>query len=155
MNWVCAIRARCLRHAALILVVIWAIVACQPREDSAPVPREEPSPAMPAIALSEADAGKTVDVERGQEIVVRLSSNRTTGYGWTLASSGAGILASTGDAVYMLDSTATNMAGAGGVESWSFKANQSGQEELRFEYRRPWEQTTAPAKTVSFTIRVR
>jgi inhibitor of cysteine peptidase len=107
------------------------------------------------MTLGEADAGRTVDVSAGQEILIRLPANRTTGYSWALVSPDAGKLGRPTGSVYTPDSTAAGMAGAGGIESWTFKANQSGEEELRFEYRRPFELDTPPAKTVSFTIRVR
>jgi predicted secreted protein len=34
-------------------------------------------------------------------------------------------------------------------------ADRRGQEELRFEYRRPWEREAPAAQTVRYTIRVR
>jgi predicted secreted protein len=45
--------------------------------------------------------------------------------------------------------------GSGGVETWSFVASQSGRQELRFEYRPPWETTSPPARALTYTITVR
>ena len=54
-----------------------------------------------------------------------------------------------------MHTAAAGTAGAGGVETWSFQAARSGREELRFEYRRPWEHDTPAARTVSYTLNVR
>ena len=40
-------------------------------------------------------------------------------------------------------------------EAWLFVATQSGRQELRFEYRRPWEREAAAAKVLGYTIAVR
>jgi len=57
--------------------------------------------------------------------------------------------------VYARLDTASGAVGGAGVETWSFLASASGRQELRFEYRRPWEPTAAPARSVTFVITVR
>jgi predicted secreted protein len=105
------------------------------------------------VTLAEGDSGKVIEVGRGERVIVRLASNRTTGYSWALLSSGA-------DALTRLASEYTQVVGAegkpgaDGVESWYFHAKGAGQQELRFEYRRPWERDAA-TKTTNYTIRVR
>jgi predicted secreted protein/uncharacterized lipoprotein NlpE involved in copper resistance len=122
-----------------------------------PVPQSlqrvaEGAAAVP-ITLVEEDTGKTVDVERGQRIVVRLPSNRSTGYRWTLVDVDAPVLTSDGDAVYE-ESAPASAVGVGGTEIWSFAVERSGEQELHFEYRRPWEsRNLPPAKSVSYSVR--
>jgi predicted secreted protein len=107
-----------------------------------------------AITLAEADSGKVVDVRPGERVTVRLAANRSTGYGWAFLSSGS-------NALTRLASEYTQVAGADGkpggdgLESWYFQAKGSGQQELRFEYRRPWERNVPAAKSANYTIRVR
>jgi predicted secreted protein len=103
------------------------------------------------LALVERDAGRLVDVANGQTIVIRLGSNRSTGYRWTLVSPSDGALRAIGEPTY----TPGGSVGAGGVETWSFLAAQRGRQELRFEYRRPWEAAAAPAKSLTYEIAVR
>lgn len=115
--------------------------------------RRVPDANVAAVTLGEADAGRTVDVRRGQSIAVLLPSNRSTGFRWSLVPALAGVLTASRDAGYTQDSSGG--VGAPGVETWTFEASQSGQQELRFEYRRPWEKTVPPARVIALTIAVR
>jgi len=108
-----------------------------------------------SITLADSDSGRVAQVARGQTVVIRLSSNRSTGYRWTLAPFPAGVLTPVGDPVYTSAGAPSGAVGAGGVEAWSFLASESGRQELRFEYRRPWERDVAAARTLRYTIAVR
>jgi predicted secreted protein len=108
-----------------------------------------------AITLAEADSGKAIDIGPDERVVVRLGANPTTGYRWSLLTSGSNSLTSLAAAEYTQEAGADGKTGTGGTESWYFQANRSGQEELRFEYRRPWEQYVPAAKSANYTIRVR
>ena len=108
-----------------------------------------------SITLADGDSGRVARVVRGQTVVIRLSSNRSTGYRWTLAPFPAGVLTPVGDPVYTSAGAPSGAVGAGGVEAWSFLAGESGRQELRFEYRRPWERDVAAARILRYTIAVR
>jgi inhibitor of cysteine peptidase len=103
------------------------------------------------ITVPESGAGKNIDARIGQSIVIKLNSNRSTGYRWLLQP-GSGVLESLSDATYTANPSGA--AGAGGVESWSFRAQRRGRETLRFDYRRPWENGVQAAKTLSFPVTV-
>ena len=107
---------------------------------------------MDSITLTESDAGRVTQVASGQTLAIHLIANHTTGYRWTLASTPKGILTQDGEPSYAPSSGA---AGAGGTETWSFSAKGSGQQELRFEYRRPWERDAKPERALTYTIAVR
>jgi len=47
------------------------------------------------------------------------------------------------------------MVGTGGAETWRLFAFRPGAQRVSFEYRRPWERETAPARTISFATEVR
>jgi predicted secreted protein len=115
------------------------------------VPNEQ---SVEPITIAERDSGRVVDVARGQTVVIRLSSNRSTGHRWTLAPGSAGVLAALGEPVYTPASAPSGAVGKRGVEAWSFLASQRGRQELRFEYRRPWEPDAA-ATVLHYTIAVR
>ena len=44
------------------------------------------------------------------------------------------------------------MVGAGGEEVWTFSAPTKGTTQLIFEYVRPFEKNTPPAKTAKFSV---
>src|SRR5262249_20141092 len=146
--------------AMLFALAAATLVGCVQRKESASTPGAGATPQPTAtdseltMTILESDTGKTIELDRGQEIVIRLSSNRTTGYSWTLIRSGTNALRSLGEAVYTQKTPVTGALGGAGIESWSFKATESGREELRFEYRRPWQRDEPPAKMVSYVIRV-
>ena len=106
---------------------------------------------MDSITLTESEAGRTTQVARGQTLLVRLIANHTTGYRWTLASDSKGVLSQDGEPSY---TPSGGTSGGGGVEAWSFSAKGTGQQELRFEYRRPWERDSKPERVLTYTIAV-
>jgi predicted secreted protein len=98
-------------------------------------------------------AGGAVSLKVGAVMEVRLDANHTTGYSWIVAPVANPVLMRQGKAEY-LDNTAESRVGAGGVEVWRFKAVKAGKQGLQFEYRRPWEKGTPPAKMVTFSVTV-
>jgi inhibitor of cysteine peptidase len=107
--------------------------------------------AAPPRALTEADANHKVGLEVGQKLVLKLESNRSTGYSWSLTESENPILTSLGKPTYKISGA---LPGAGGFETWRLRATKIGRETLKFEYRRPWEKKGPPAKAVLFHIAV-
>lgn len=98
------------------------------------------------------DPNAPVDVVVGQEFLIALESNPSTGYGW--------VLGATPDANLVLEAkgfTAEEgvLIGAGGKEYWRFDAEAAGTFKLVFNYVRPWEKDVAPAKTATFTVNVK
>jgi len=114
--------------------------------------RQPGTQTMDSITLTESDAGRVTQVASGQALVIRLIANHTTGYRWILASDPKGVLTQDGEPSYTPSSGAP---GGGGVEAWSFSAKGSGQQELRFEYRRPWERDAKPERVLTYTVAVR
>jgi predicted secreted protein len=108
--------------------------------------------AVTPLTLVEKDAGQSVEVKRGQTVIVRLDSNRSTGYRWTLIEPDSPVLTSTGAAVYE-ERAVGGPVGANGTETWSFVVAKNGEQELVFEYRRPWESDLPAARRVSYTVR--
>src|SRR5258705_455600 len=66
------------------------------------------------LAITESDANGAVVLNAGQELVVRLSSNPTTGYRWTLATDADAVLALAATPKYQRDRVAEGMVGTGG-----------------------------------------
>lgn len=104
------------------------------------------------IVLSEEDAGRAIDVVAGQQISVQLSSNGTTGFSWVVANTGP--VTQSGEPTYEASQTPPGMVGAGGTETFTFKANTAGSGILKLEYRRPWEKDVPAEKTWDVTVAV-
>jgi inhibitor of cysteine peptidase len=94
-----------------------------------------------------------VNLKAGALLEVRLESNHTTGYSWIAAPVANPVLMMQGKASYQENAAAGKM-GAGGVEVWRFKAVKAGKQGLQFEYRKPWEKGSPPAKVVTFSVTV-
>jgi inhibitor of cysteine peptidase len=102
-------------------------------------------------ALGEGDNGTAITAQAGQQLVVELPSNPTTGFMWVVAESGP--LAQKGEAAY--ESPAKpGVVGAGGTETFTFTAEKSGTGTLKLEYRRPWEKDVAAEDVWSVTVTV-
>ena len=94
-----------------------------------------------------------VSLKVGAVLEVRLEANHTTEYSWVFAPAANPVLMRQGRTVYQ-EHAAGSTVGAGGVEVWRFKAMKAGKQGLQFEYRRPWEKGSPPAKVVTFTVTV-
>ena len=115
---------------------------------------DEPGQSM--IQITEKDAGATVDLERNQQLWVRLEGNRTTGFQWLLVDQTGDLLEIVGEAPrYETDSNPLAMLGVGGTENWTFRTLKSGSGLIRFEYRRPWENGRGDIRSVVFNIKVK
>ena len=81
------------RAVALVLLLASAATGCAGTAAMTP---------PPSITLTEADAGRAIEAARGQDVVVRLGSNPSTGYRWTLVGPASAALPSAGSSSKML-----------------------------------------------------
>jgi len=96
-----------------------------------------------------------VTVVLGQVFAVTLESNPSTGYRWEWVDSQDSILEQIGEAQFKPRETGDPpLVGAGGWESFNFKAVNQGQMTLKLVYRRPWEEGVEPLKTFSLQVTV-
>jgi inhibitor of cysteine peptidase len=100
--------------------------------------------------LTEADAGRTIELRTGDRLSISLGGNPTTGYSWGLAAVDERVLAPKGKPGYAASSEAV---GAGGVFAFEFEAVAAGQTALHLVYRRPWEKRR-PAQTFAVNVTV-
>jgi inhibitor of cysteine peptidase len=105
-----------------------------------------------ATVITEQTHGE-VSLKLGAVLEVRLEANHTTGYSWVAAPVANPVLMRQGAARYE-EHASGGKAGLGGVEVWRFKAVKAGKQGLQFEYRRPWEKGSPPAKVVTFSVTV-
>jgi len=102
------------------------------------------------VELSESDSGGERSVAIGEELIIRLAENRTTGYRWHLSTPG--------DAFTVVDDTyqvaQPGQPGAPGVRTVRLRAAHPGSYELTAVSQRPWTQGTEPGAGLRFAIRV-
>jgi predicted secreted protein len=109
------------------------------------------SSAEPPAVRTEADSGHAVALRTGQELVLTLNSNHSTGYSWIRADAETPVLVTLGKPEYK---SGGPLPGASGVEIWKFRAARRGAQTLELEYRRPWEKHTQPAKTMILHVTI-
>jgi inhibitor of cysteine peptidase len=103
------------------------------------------------VALGSADAGSSVALEVGGELTISLPANPSTGYSWVVSSINPEVLTQVGDPEFSAES---DLIGAGGTMTFQFKGTAAGQDSLRLNYLRPWEDME-PLETYTVTINVR
>ena len=102
-----------------------------------------------AVVVKESDAGKSVPMTVGQELVVELPAQLGTGFSWSVDESSASI-------VKLVKSAQTGAAAPGQAETqrFVFTAAQVGSGTLSLSYRRPWEKDKPPSKVFAVSVRV-
>lgn len=97
------------------------------------------------------DSGQAITVKVGQEFVIALGSNLTTGYSWQ--ESYDTLMLKLVEKKYVSDETEEELVGAGGVEYFRFRALKQGNTQITLDYQRPWEGTSEDQKV--FTVNIK
>jgi len=99
------------------------------------------------------DTQHTINLSAGEEFILSLDSNPTTGYRWELQNmSEEGIVALVGTEFKRDEG---NLIGQGGKEYWTFRAIKEGITIITMVYRRPWEKETSPLLKTTIIMTVR
>ncbi|MBM4270711.1 MAG: protease inhibitor I42 family protein [Deltaproteobacteria bacterium] len=96
------------------------------------------------------DPSKPIEVAAGQQFIITVESNRTTGYQWQLAGVPDSAVVQLENVEYRVSNT--GLVGAGGMEVWRFKALGPGKTAIAIKYVRPWEKDVPPVKHLQFTV---
>jgi inhibitor of cysteine peptidase len=106
----------------------------------------------PTLTLTDRDQGHAVKLRVGQRVMLLLAGNPTTGYLWQIDPKvDAKVVRAIGEPGFHQDS---NLAGAGGTQSFLLEAAGPGETILSLSYLRPWETGTPPVKTYSTQVTV-
>jgi inhibitor of cysteine peptidase len=109
--------------------------------------------ASQTVTIGDEDNGKDVDLTSGGTLVVKLKSNRSTGYSWAVAGDPSPLkLEKTS---YRRNTASSQAVGAPGVQVFQFTANSAGMAALTLNYRRSWEYNLPPARTFRVRVDVR
>lgn len=131
----------------LSLLLLSAGLACETENADKPAP----------LTVTEANSGESLELQQGQQLIVRLPANPSTGYAWAQADPGNSLLKEDNPSVFEQDLSGGNPppAGAGGAEVFTLSSDSPGQQTLKLEYLRPWETGVPPANSVSYNVTVK
>lgn len=115
--------SRSVMFAVIIIAAALALAICGCGEQA----KEHYDPSIPIV------------VEEGQEFVIVLESNPSTGYQWQLTQPLEGEILSLVKTDFE-ESEEEGLLGAAGEERWTFKAEGRGDTTIDFTYVRPWEE---------------
>ena len=132
------------RWIALVVLVVLGVgllvaVVAMPWSDDAQVVK--PTPLY--------HQGDDIKVTNGQEFVIALASNPTTGYLWTSMDNPQVTFVSTHQ------TTSETLPGAPGTQELTFRADHTGSSTLELVYSRSFEPGQPPAKTAKFPVTVK
>jgi inhibitor of cysteine peptidase len=108
--------------------------------------------AAPEIALNANHASGRVTLRKNQTFQISLESNPTTGYAWEVSAIDEDLLQQLAAPEFTPQS---DRIGAGGIQTFHFRAIERGETQLTLVYRRPWEANVPSAKIYTVTIIVR
>lgn len=102
--------------------------------------------------LTEADAGRAIEMRVGDRLEVALPGNPTTGFQWEVGALDRAVLRPSGEPEFERSSGAM---GSGGKITMRFEAVGQGATGLQLIYHRPFEKDAPPARTfeVSATVK--
>ena len=106
---------------------------------------------MSTISLTQADKGKTVTVHTGDEIVINLAENPTTGYRWAVDQTDATALTSQNPT---FSATPGGAIGGGGTRTFTFTAKQHGTVHLQLKLLRAWQGDSSIIDRFDVTIEI-
>lgn len=105
------------------------------------------------IEITESDLSAPRTLARGDEVVIRLPENPTTGYRWQVTHSGAGELALLEER--FVPGADNAGVGAGGDRLLRFRGRSAGEVRLEAVLRRAWDPPQASLRRHEFAIVVR
>ena len=107
-----------------------------------------------SITLEQKQQNKCpLSLQVGQQFILRLPSNPTTGFRWLLRDSAPQVLQSLGPEVYS-NPEDEGLVGSAGISTWRFKVAKAGEGQLALTYERPWEVGVVPAQRFDCALTV-
>lgn len=104
-----------------------------------------------SVTVSQSDNASHQSLTVGDTLVVRLKSNLTTGYRWSVTANDTALLRKNSE---QYKKPIPGRVGQGGVQVYTFTALKPGETSLSLGYSRPFEKHVAPAKTFRVEISI-
>jgi inhibitor of cysteine peptidase len=106
---------------------------------------------MADLLVTKADDARSISVDLGDQIILQLAENPTTGYRWELDGPVDPTL-STLSSEFNPDPGGG--VGSGGTHVFTFRADQPGATAIRLKLKRPWEQDDAAIERFHIDLQV-
>ncbi len=106
---------------------------------------------MSEIMATQSEDGRSLQVQSGDTVLIRLRESPTTGYRWTMAEGNETILAFR-DSDFVRDAGAG--VGGGGLRTFRFQALGSGIVEVQLKLWREWEGDRSTKERYRLTVQV-
>ena len=120
---------------------------------AAPSGLESNTSSSTVTVLTDQDNGKDIDLTIGSTLLVKLKSNPSTGYNWTVVGEPSPLkLQKTS---FRKGTTKGTSVGASGTAIFQLNASSAGLATLTLVYRRSWEYNVPPIKTFAVRVDVR
>ncbi|SDI69582.1 inhibitor of cysteine peptidase [Pseudomonas flavescens] len=126
-------------HSLSLVAAIALLSACASQSRSVTVQEQQQCP---------------LNLHAGQQVILTLPSNPTTGYRWVVRENAASVLKSLGPEVYSAAGN-SDLVGGEGHSTWRFQATESGDAQLLLTYVQPWDAGAEPAETFDCRVSVR
>jgi inhibitor of cysteine peptidase len=139
-------------RSSLHVVFFFLLLACScvvAQQAAATSPAKAPS----QVVLTDRDNGTDVDLAPNTRLLVKLPSNASTGYSWTVVGDPSPLKLQ--KASFQNGKTKSGAVGASGTAVFQLNASSAGMATLTFVYRRSWEYNVPPMKTFSIRVNVR
>jgi inhibitor of cysteine peptidase len=85
------------------------------------------------------NVGEDIKIGVGQEFIIALGSNDTTGYSWEASYDETMLELIGGKSTYEVDEVGDDVVGAGGTEFFRFLTLEAGETEITLVYAQHWE----------------
>lgn len=96
------------------------------------------------LILELPDGGSDIFLTQGEQLLVRLPSNPSTGFSWAIAGNAPSVLRPVGEPKF--EPSAKSMPGATGTQTFEFRVIGGGGAFLDLVYRKPSDKDTPPAR---------
>jgi inhibitor of cysteine peptidase len=139
-------------RSSLVPIFLLAIAACinmAAQQGTRPAPSAAPS----GVVLTERDNGTEVELAPNTALTVKLTSNPSAGYAWTVVGDPSPLKLQ--KASFRKGTTKSGAVGAPGTAVFQLNASSAGMATLSIIYRRSWEYNVPPMKTFSVRVNVR
>jgi len=132
----------------LLLIVTLSLVACASTKSNM---------SEQAVVLTKQDKDKMLNVAVGENVVITLDENPTTGYVWAVEGQPELLVLQSSD--YVSDAPPNKpdrpmIVGAGGKHTFTFVAQKSGTTTLKLKHWRSWEGNASIVDTFSVTVKI-
>lgn len=139
--------------AAIILGIVLVVSTACSCKSASPAPQLTATPTATAneVNVDVSYNGSQVALAIGNQLIVTLQSNETTGYTWSLSSiSDTGVLKKVRNEYIIPTPSDPPLAGQGGISIWTFEALAAGTATISMEEFRSWE--IEPVNTFEITV---